>query len=46
MSIAGLLDIKTRFADHPHGAPLRPKDVADIELLQRLLNHSSTDPGR
>jgi hypothetical protein len=38
MSIAGLLDIKTRFADHPHGAPLREKDTADIALLRSLLH--------
>jgi hypothetical protein len=36
MSIEGLLDIKTRFADHPHGAPLREKDIADIALLRAL----------
>ena len=36
MSIEGLLDIKTRFADHPHGAPLREKDIADIKLLQAM----------
>jgi hypothetical protein len=36
MSIEGLLDIKTRFASHPHGGPLREKDVADIELLRAL----------
>jgi hypothetical protein len=36
MSIEGLLDIKTRFVDHPHGAPLREKDVADIKLLRAM----------
>ncbi len=37
MSIEGLLDIKTRFAEHPHGAPLREKDIGDIALLRSLL---------
>ena len=37
MSVAGLLDMKRGFARHPHGAPLRPKDEADVELLRRLL---------
>jgi hypothetical protein len=36
MSIEGLLDIKQNFHRHPHGAPLRPKDIADIERLQAL----------
>jgi hypothetical protein len=36
MSIEGLLDIKTRFAQHRHGAPLREKDIADITLLRSL----------
>jgi hypothetical protein len=37
MSMPGLLDMKERFPSHPHGAPLREKDVADIALLRRLL---------
>lgn len=36
MSIDGLLDIKTRFESHPYGAPLREKDIADIQLLRML----------
>jgi hypothetical protein len=38
MSVEGLLDMKLGFARHPHGAPQRPRDAADIELLRRLLN--------
>jgi hypothetical protein len=37
MSLDGLLDIKTNFANHRHGAPLREKDLADIERLRSLL---------
>jgi hypothetical protein len=40
MSVDGLLDMKERFATHPHGAPLREKDRADIELLRRLRDRS------
>jgi hypothetical protein len=36
MSVAGLLEMKRGFAKHPHGAPLRQKDEADIVLLLRL----------
>ena len=36
MSLDGLLDMKERFAVHPHGAPLRPKDESDIEFLREL----------
>ena len=39
MSPEGLLDIKLNFHTHPHGAPLRPKDIADIERLQALIAH-------
>jgi hypothetical protein len=44
MSLEGLLDLKTNFAQHPHGAPLREKDVADIELLRALLAARDHDP--
>jgi hypothetical protein len=40
VSIDGLLDMKTRYADHPHGAPLRAKDIADIALLRAMRNRS------
>jgi hypothetical protein len=43
MSVDGLLDIKTRFAEHPHGAPLRQKDIDDIKLLRRLRDRPSND---
>jgi hypothetical protein len=28
--------MKENFASHPHGAPLREKDVGDIALLREL----------
>lgn len=37
MSLEGVLDMKTNFAAHPHGAPLREKDIADIVLLRDLI---------
>jgi len=37
MSLEGLLDMKINFRHHPHGAPPREKDAADIELMQRLI---------
>jgi hypothetical protein len=40
MTIDGLLDMKESFATHAHGAPLREKDRADIELLRRLRDRS------
>ena len=36
VSVRTLLELKTGFSRHPHGAPRRPKDVADIALLQEL----------
>jgi hypothetical protein len=36
-SLEGLLDMKTNFERHAHGAPRREKDDADIVLLTRLL---------
>ncbi|MEX2247820.1 MAG: aminoglycoside adenylyltransferase [Dehalococcoidia bacterium] len=36
MSLDGLLDMKLNFPKHTHGAPLREKDVADIERLRAL----------
>jgi hypothetical protein len=32
-----LLDTKSNFAQHPHGAPLREKDVADIARIKALI---------
>jgi hypothetical protein len=32
-----LLDTKSNFAKHPHGAPLREKDIADIERLRAMI---------
>ncbi|MBI5287604.1 MAG: hypothetical protein HY873_01390 [Chloroflexi bacterium] len=40
MSLEGLLEMKLKFRDHPHGAPPREKDLADIDLLQRLMSAS------
>jgi hypothetical protein len=37
MSLEGLLDLKTNFAKHPHGAPLREKDIADIQRLRAMI---------
>ena len=37
VTIECLIETKTKFADHPHGAPLRDKDVADLEFLRSLL---------
>ena len=37
MSAAGLLDMKLGFAKHPHGAPLRAKDIADIGRLRGII---------
>ena len=39
MSLEGLLDMKLGFASHPHGAPLREKDLADIDQLKSLIAH-------
>jgi hypothetical protein len=36
-SLECLLDMKTNFAKHPHGAPLREKDIGDIALLNQLM---------
>jgi hypothetical protein len=38
ISVIGLLDMKENFARHPHGAPRRAKDEADIATLRRLLD--------
>ncbi len=38
MSLEGLLDMKAGFAQHPHGAPPREKDLADIEQLKSLIS--------
>lgn len=37
MSLEGLLDLKSNFARHPYGAPLRAKDIADIERIRALI---------
>lgn len=37
VSLDGLLDTKTNFANHPHGAPLREKDIGDIERIRQLI---------
>ena len=37
MSLEGLLDLKTNFAKHPHGAPLRVKDIEDTERLRAMI---------
>jgi hypothetical protein len=37
MSAEGLLEMKLGYAKHPHGAPLRAKDIADIERLRAML---------
>ena len=37
MSLEGLLDMKVGFGHHPHGAPPREKDLADIEQLKSLI---------
>jgi hypothetical protein len=37
MSVEGLLEMKTGFASHPHGAPRRPKDDEDIARLRAML---------
>lgn len=37
MSAEGMLDMKMNFHKHPHGAPLREKDVADIARLEALI---------
>jgi hypothetical protein len=36
-----LLETKMKFAEHPHGAPLRDKDIADIALLRSLRSRRS-----
>jgi hypothetical protein len=42
MSLEGLLDLKVNFAKHAHGAPLREKDVADIERLRAMIAERSS----
>jgi hypothetical protein len=37
MSPEGMLDLKQNFHAHRHGAPLRDKDRADIEHLERVI---------
>lgn len=37
MALEGLLELKTNFANQPHGAPLRAKDVEDIERLRAMI---------
>jgi hypothetical protein len=43
MSVEGLLYMKVGFAQHPHGAPLREKDRADIARLQAFIASRSVD---
>jgi hypothetical protein len=43
VTLEALLDTKANFAKHPHGAPLREKDVADIALLRALLKGRSKE---
>lgn len=38
MSIEGLLEMKLGFSRHPHGAPLRAKDITDIVRLRTMLH--------
>jgi hypothetical protein len=42
VSLECLLDLKTNFAKHPHGAPLREKDIADIERLRAMIAAQET----
>jgi len=37
LALDGLLEMKQRFAEQPHGAPLREKDIDDIERLRRMM---------
>ncbi len=43
MSADGLLDMKLGFSTHPHGAPLRAKDRADIAALRAIIASLSVD---
>jgi hypothetical protein len=48
VTLEALLDTKENFASHPHGAPLREKDIADIARLREMISaagtHGAPDP--
>jgi lincosamide nucleotidyltransferase A/C/D/E len=46
MSVAWMLAMKQQFPTLRNGAPLRPKDVRDIDTLRELLAHTDSWPCR
>jgi hypothetical protein len=46
ISAEAQLDMKLRFPEHPHGAPLREKDHHDIRLLRKLVGRASAEDGQ
>jgi hypothetical protein len=45
VTLEALLDTKENFSSHPHGAPLREKDVADIARLREMISAAERNVG-